>query len=162
MFERRPAITPQAGLWHLGEIARQPLGGGFGLIVRYDAVNQTDGHCFIGGHRAAGEYQIERAAHPDHPRQANRAAVNQGNSETPVENAEYRAFLGNSHVAPQRQFEPAANGVARYRANHRLAEGEPGWPHRAISLWFEAALRPVAAHHRLKVRAGTEMTAGPG
>ena len=64
---------------------------------------------------AAGEDQVERAALADQARQAHRAAVDQRHAPAAAEDAEHRVFVGHAQVAPQRQLEPAGDGVARDR-----------------------------------------------
>ena len=57
---------------------------------------------------------------PDQPRQPHRPAVDQRHAPAPAEHPEHRALLGDPQVAPQRQLEPAGDGVTRDRRDHRL------------------------------------------
>src|SRR4030081_2708218 len=63
---------------------------------------QADPQRFVGRHRPAGEDLARRPAVADHPRQSNRAEVDERLSEAPIEDSERRVFSGDSEVAPQR------------------------------------------------------------
>ena len=67
----------------------------------------------LGADRPAGEDQVHRRALADQPRQPHRAAVDQRHAPAAAEHAERRVRVGDPQVAPQRQLQPARDGVAR-------------------------------------------------
>ena len=83
-------------------------------------------------HGPAGEGQLQRAAHPDDPRQALRAAVDQRHSPAPLEQAERRVLGRDPQVAPQRDLEPAGQAPAADRGDRGLGRRHAREPHRPL------------------------------
>ena len=110
----------------------------------------------LGVDRAAGEDQLQRAAHADDPRQPLGAAVDQRHAPAALEEAEGRAGGGDPQVAPERQLDPARQAPAVDRGDRRLRRGEAGRAHRPVGVVDVEV-------HRLQVGAGAEgLAAGAG
>ena len=127
------------------------------LARRDDAVDEADPLGLDAVDAAAGEDQVDRPAVADQPRQADRAEVDERHAEAPAVDAERGVGGGDPQVAPQRQLEPAGDGRTLDRRDHRLAEAQPGRPHRARPVVADRA--PVALGERLEVGAGAEVAA---
>ena len=127
---------------------------------RDDAVDEADGEGLGRRHGAAGEDEVHGAAVADDPGQAHRAEVAQRDPEAAAEDAEDGVLGGDAQVAPQRQLDPAGDGVALDRRDDGLGERETGGAHGPGSLVGDGPA--VALGHRLEVGAGAERTLGPG
>ena len=139
----------------------QSLRGGQRLAILDEAIGKADRQRFLRADRAAGQNEIERAAHADQPRQAHRAAVDQRHAPAPAEHAENGVALDDAQVGQQRQLQPAGHRIAADRRDQRLGERQTSRPHRAGArpLRIErVAARRIA--DRRQVRAAAEMTAG--
>ena len=79
---------------------------------------------------------------PDQPRQAHGAAVDQRHAPAAAEHAEHGVLLGDAQIAPQRELEPARNGVARDRGDHRLGQAHARGAHRAVAAGLDPVARP--------------------
>ena len=110
----------------------------------------------LGLDRAAGEDQLQGAAHADRARQPLRAAVDQRHAPAALEETEGRLGRGDAQVAPERQLDSAGEAPAVDRGDRRLGRGEAGRAHRPV--------RVVDVEvHRLQVGAGAEgLAAGAG
>ena len=71
---------------------------------------------------------------PDEPRQPDRAEVDQRHAEAPAEHTEYRRRRGDAQVAPQRQLQPAGDGVALDGRDHRLRQPQPRRAQRRVAI----------------------------
>ena len=75
---------------------------------------------------------------PIDPRQPHRPAVDQRHAPAAAEDAEHRVLLDDAQVAPQRQLQPAGDGVAGDRGDHRLAQQHPRGAHRPVAVGRDA------------------------
>ncbi len=97
---------------------------------------------------------------PDEPGQADGAAVDQRDTPPPAVHAEDGVAGGDAQIAPQRELEPAGDGMTFHRRDDGLVEQHAGRAHRPVAV----GRGPVAAagRDRLEVGAGAERAAGAG
>ena len=72
---------------------------------RHDAVGEAHPVRLGGGHRAAGQDHVHRAAGADEPGEPNRAAVDERHAPAAAEDPEDRVLLGDPQIAPERQLQ---------------------------------------------------------
>ena len=136
LLQQREPVVAQAGLREAGDLPRPaPRPGPRAVPVGDDAVDQTRSRSASAASTgAAGEDQVHRPAGADQPGQPDRAAVDQRHAPAAAEHPEHGVLLGDPQVAPQRQLEPAGDGVPGDRGDHRLAQPHPGRPHRPVAV----------------------------
>src|SRR3990170_4675916 len=144
----RHPVGPQAGLREARDLAGELLGLGPRLALGHHAVGQPPLERLGRADGPAGEDHVERAAHADEPRQADRAAVDEGGTPAPAEDAELRAFVHHAEVAPEGQLQAPGDGVAVNGRDDGLAQKHPAGTHRAVPLepgWIAGTARWVPA-----------------
>ena len=125
---------------------------------------QAPGHGLLGGDQFAAAHHAQRARRPDEPEQVRPAAPGGGDGQLGLDVADARMGGLHAHVAGQRQFGAAADGVAvhigddRHRAVADGIERRAGLFHHGHDGRFVAHVRQVA-----QVTAGREvLVAGAG
>src|SRR3990172_2633214 len=96
----RHPVGPEAGLRGARDLAGGLLGLGPRPAPPHHAVGEPPLERLGRADGPAGEDHVERAAHADQPRQADRTAVDERHSPAPAENAELRVFCHYSEGAP--------------------------------------------------------------
>ena len=145
-----------------GHLARK---GDAGLdeIAVDEPVDETDAVSFIGVDRAAGQDQLGGARFADEARQPLRPAIAGDEAELDLGEAELCGRHCQAKGAGERQFEPAAKGIAvdqRDRRHRQLVEFRQ---HRLAEQGAGALFDEAPAHQLLDVGAGREgAVAGAG
>src|SRR5262245_32685678 len=119
---RGQAVAAQAALWERGEIVRELLRFLERATLRHDPVRETHHARLVAGDAAAGEDQVERVRVADQAGEPDGAAVDQRHAPAAAEHAEDGVLGGDAQVAPERELEPARDGVPLHRGDHRLRE----------------------------------------
>ncbi len=91
-----------------------------------EPVREAHAQRLVAGDAATGQDQVERVAQADEPREPHGAAVDQRDAPTAAEHAEDGVASGDAQIAPQRELEPARDGVPLDRRDHRLGRGASG------------------------------------
>ena len=92
--------------------------------------------------------------------QPHRAAVHQRHAPAAAEHAEHGVLGRDAQVAPQRQLEPAGDGVAFDRRDRRLRQQHARDAQRTVAVSATRLPRPLG--DRLQVGAGAERAVGAG
>src|SRR5256885_737804 len=103
-FVGRASVAADAVGWEGRDGGGEGLGLGARAAAGHDAVGQADGGRFTRVDRPAGQDDIERTAEADQRRQAHRAAVDERNAPTAVEDTHDRVLLDDAEVAPEREL----------------------------------------------------------
>ena len=150
--EHRAAVGDERLLGEAGELARERERALQWRAIGHHLADEPHRERLARADHAPGEDQIEGAAETDDPREALRAAIEEGHAEAALGEAERRALGGNSQIAPERQLEAACEAEAGDRGDRGLARRQPREPERSL-----AALQPVAERlERLEVGARAE------
>src|SRR5262245_19134807 len=156
----RSPVAPQAQLRKPRELVRE-LDGTVERPARIgDPVREPHGERLVARHAAAGEDHVEGAAVPDEAGEPHGAAVDQRDAPPSAVHPEHRVPCGDAQVTPQRELEPAGDGVTLDGGDDRLVEQHARRPHGPVAVRG----RPIAPAGRdgLEVRAGAERAPGAG
>src|SRR5262249_60606320 len=110
------------------------------------------------GHAPAGEAHVKGLALSNEAGQPYRAPIDQRDTPPATEHAEDGVARGDAHVAPQRQLEPAGNGVTLDGGDDGFVEQHARRAHGPVAVRC-GSVAP-ARRDRLEVGAGTELAAG--
>src|SRR3954447_22833145 len=100
--DRRAAVGEHRLLGKRGECLRILERAVEVLALSHDLREEADRQRLVGGHHAAREDDVERAAEPDDARQALRAAGDPRDAPAPLGEAEGRSLSRDPEVAPER------------------------------------------------------------
>lgn len=119
---RAQAIAAQTTLRKSGQFSGQFERCGQRSPGLAETVDETHAAGLFAGDTAAGEDQIHRMAVTDQPGQTHGATIYEGYPPTSTIDTKYRISSSYPKVTPDREFQPAGNGMTFYRRNNRLAE----------------------------------------
>ncbi len=159
LFVRAHSVCAQARLRERRDLCGERLGGLASAAFGYDAMDEPDRERFVCANRTSGEDQIERAREADQPREPDRSSVDERHAPAAAENAEHRVFFRDAQIAPQRELEPAGDGVPADCSDDGFFQQHSRGPHRSITVRRDAIAVPL--RERLQIRPGTERTFGP-
>ena len=155
----RGAVGAQADLREARDLGSEGAGGLESLAGGNHAVGEAEGEGLLRIHRAPGEDHVHGPALADQARQADRAAIDQGNTPAAAIDTEDGRLGGDTHVAPKCEFEAARHGMALHRRDHRLGGNPARGAHHALAARIVA---DAAAGQGLEIEACAKMPAGPG
>src|SRR5260370_342248 len=128
-----PAVAQPAPRRERGDLRRQRLRRRAPLAPGHHAIRQTDPLGFARIYGTSGQYQVERAAEPDQPRQSYGPAVPQRHAPAPAEDAEHGVLLQHAQIAPEGELEPTGARVAGDGGDRGLAQEHARGAHRSVA-----------------------------
>ena len=100
LFVHGLPVALKTNLRQLRDLVRQRFGLLTCRALRNNSIGKTDIERFPRADRTTRQNHVERTRLPDQPRQADRAAVDQGHTPAAAEDSEHRILLRHAQIAP--------------------------------------------------------------